>query len=106
VIAIAGQEAQPLRGVGEREAERVAVAVVSGVAVAGIDVNVAELARAVGPVAGVGVILDAADDRDVAAFRVLEAEAVVAVASTVAPVSASSTTRISAGRAIRRRVRI
>src|SRR5664280_1445859 len=79
MVAIARHEPQPPRGVGELEAERVAITRESRLAVAGIDVDVAELARPVTLVGRVGMILDAADDSYVPAFRVLEAETVVAV---------------------------
>ena len=79
MIAIAGQEVKFPGGVGKLQAERIAVAGQAGRVVAGVDVDVADFARPVGLVGGIGVVLHAADDRDVAAFRVLKAEAVVAM---------------------------
>ena len=79
VIGIAGQEAHLLGLVAQPEAERVAIAGEGGVRIAVVEIDMRDLARAVGMIGMIGMIVDAADHRDVAPFRVLKAEAVIAV---------------------------
>src|SRR6185437_14712971 len=79
VIGVAREKTQPPRGVGERKAERVAIAGERRIAVAGVDVDVGKLAWPVGPVGGVRVVVDAADDGDIAALRVLETKPIGAI---------------------------
>src|SRR5262249_12858301 len=60
------------------EAERLGEELQTRVEVAGVEVDVRDLSRAIGLVLGVGMLDAAGDEREVAAVRILAAEAVAA----------------------------